>query len=210
MLDNFAIIMHNFNMWISRKYESILRELFSQFPAVVLTGARQVGKTSLVRHLFPEAEYISLDLPAIAAEAENSPASFFRNRREPLIIDEIQYAPTLFRYLKTLIDADKKPGRFLLTGSQNFLLMQGVSESLAGRCGILNMLNLSVAEVSEAFGNFDERRYIVQGGYPELYDTAINPGFWYSAYLSTYLERACLHYVRTTRRGKVAVLEEIT
>lgn len=176
-------------MWISRKYESILRELLSQFPAVVLTGARQVGKTSLVRHLFPEAEYISLDLPAIAAEAENSPESFFRSRREPLIIDEIQYAPTLFRYLKTLIDADKKPGRFLLTGSQNFLLMQGVSESLAGRCGILNMLNLSVAEVSEAFGNFDERRYIVQGGYPKLYDSAINPGFWYSAYLSTYLER---------------------
>jgi len=133
---------------------------------------------------------VSLDLPSTASQAENSPEAFFRSRREPLIIDEIQYAPSLFRYLKVLIDKDKKPGRFILTGSQNFILMQGISESLAGRCGILNMLNLSSAEISVAFHHLDENSCLFQGGYPELYARPeLDPHFWYSSYLSTYLER---------------------
>lgn len=113
-----------------------------------------------------------------------------RGRNKPLIIDEVQYAPALFRHLKVVIDADKKPERFILTGSQNFLLMQGIAESLAGRCGILNMMNLSASELKNAFGQFDEIRYLFHGGYPELYARPeIDPSFWYGSYLSTYLER---------------------
>jgi predicted AAA+ superfamily ATPase len=177
-------------MWISRKYENTLKALFRQFPAVVLTGPRQVGKTAMVRRVFPDADYVSLDLPSVAAEAEGNAERFLRAFREPLILDEIQYGPSLFRYLKAIIDEDKKPGRFILTGSQNFLLMQGISESLAGRCAVLNMLNLSVEELNEGLGRFDEDLYLFQGGYPELYARAdIDPHFWYAAYLSTYLER---------------------
>jgi len=177
-------------MWIARKYEKTLKSLFSQFPAVVLTGARQVGKTALVRKIFPSAQYISLDIPSIAAQAENNPESFLRSHEKPLVIDEVQYAPSIFRHLKAIIDEDKKPGRFILTGSQNFLLMEKISESLAGRCGVLNMLNLSATEMNEALGDFDENDYLVRGGYPELYTRPeIDSSFWYTSYLSTYLER---------------------
>ena len=134
-------------MWITRKYEDTLKALFAQFPAVAVTGARQAGKTGLVRHVFPELGYVSLDFPAIAAQAEQNPDGFFRERGLPLIIDEVQYAPSLFRYLKAMIDADRKPGRLLITGSQIFPLMEGISESLAGRCGALTVMNLSAAEM---------------------------------------------------------------
>jgi len=178
-------------MWITRKYEKTLKALSSQFPAVVVTGARQVGKTALVLKVFPDVEYVSLDLPSIAAQAEKNPESFLRGRKGPLIIDEVQYAPSLFRNLKAIIDSGgKKPGRFILTGSQNFLLMEGISESLAGRCGVLNMLNLSATELKEGPGHFNEDDYLWRGGYPELYARPeIDPAFWYASYLSAYLER---------------------
>lgn len=164
--------------------------MFRQFPALLVTGPRQVGKTALVRKVFPNAVYVSLDLPSIASQAETLPEEFLRHYRTPLIIDEVQYAPSLFRYLKVMIDQDRRPGRFILTGSQNFLLMQGISESLAGRCGVLNMLNLSATELNGALNRFDENQYLFQGGYPELYARPeIDPSFWYASYLSTYLER---------------------
>lgn len=177
-------------MWIERKYTPTLKNLAAQFPAVVLTGARQVGKTSLVRHAFPDFNYVSLDLPARAELAEKNPEQFLREHREPLIIDEIQYAPSLFRQLKVVIDRDKRPGRFILTGSQNFLLMQGVAESLAGRCGVIRMLNLSTEEMHAAGLDVGEETVLVKGGYPELYARPeLEPPFWYASYLSTYLER---------------------
>jgi len=182
--------MQNVRMWIRRSYEPTLSTLFGQFPSVVVTGPRQVGKTSLVRRVFSGLEYVSLDLPALADQAEKSPEAFLGSRKEPLIIDEIQYAPSLPRYLKVKIDENKRPGRFVLTGSQNFPLMQGISESLAGRCGILNMLNLSAAEVRDSFDPFDENGYLLRGGFPELYERKdLDPQYWYASYLGTYLER---------------------
>ncbi len=177
-------------MWINRKYESTFRKLYEQFPIVIVTGARQVGKTSLVRKIFPDYAYVSLDLPGKAEQAENNPSDFLKSYTEPLIIDEVQYAPAIFRYLKNVVDQDKRAGRFVLTGSQNFMLMQNVSESLAGRCGILNMYNLSYREVIEKINNMDDLRYLVSGGFPELYTRPeIETHFWYASYLSTYLER---------------------
>ena len=177
-------------MWIARKYEPTLKALFRQFPAVVVTGPRQVGKTSLVRRVFPSHTYVSLDVPSMAEQADKSPEAFIQSFAEPLIIDEVQYAPSLFRHLKVRIDQDKRPGRFILTGSQGFALMQGISESLAGRCGVLSMLNLSARELKDSRQPFDDISYIFKGGYPELYERPeIDPHFWYGAYFSTYLER---------------------
>jgi predicted AAA+ superfamily ATPase len=177
-------------MWITRKYEKTLKTLSEQFPAVVVTGSRQVGKTSLVQKVFPDYTYVTLDIPAIAAQAENHPEAFIKGHPEPLIIDEVQYAPSIFRYLKIAIDKNKRPGRFILTGSQHFLLMQGVSESMAGRCGVINMLNLSSSEIQEGVGAYSENDYLIKGGYPELYaKPEIDFHFWCSSYLATYLER---------------------
>jgi predicted AAA+ superfamily ATPase len=103
-----------------------------QFPAVLITGARQTGKTSLLRHLFPEASYLTMDLPANVETARSSPETLLDRFREPIIIDEIQYEPTLLKHIKVRIDSDRRPGRFYLTCSQVFGLMEGVSESLAG------------------------------------------------------------------------------
>ena len=177
-------------MWIKRGYEKTLRHLFEQFPVAVVTGARQVGKTSLVRKVFPEFSYVSLDVPSLAAQAEENASAFLASYEEPLIIDEVQYAPSLLRSLKVMVDQEKKPGRFVLTGSQNFVLMQGISESLAGRCGILNMLNLSARELRDTFTAYKENTYLFNGGFPELYaGPNIDSHFWYAAYLATYLER---------------------
>ena len=184
------MLLQNICMWIRRKYELTLKRLFEQFPITVVTGARQVGKTSLVRKVFPYFSYVSLDVPSIAEQAEQNPATFLTSYEEPLIIDEVQYAPSLLRSLKVVVDKEKKPGRFVLTGSQNFLLMQGISESLAGRCGLLNMLNLSSSELRQHDESYHENEYLYKGGYPELYARPeIEPHFWYAAYLATYLER---------------------
>jgi predicted AAA+ superfamily ATPase len=189
-IDFFAMRLQNIRMWIGRKYESTLKRLFEQFPITVITGARQVGKTSLVRKVFPDFSYVSLDVPSIAEQAEQNPATFLTSYQEPLIIDEVQYAPSLLRSLKVIVDKEKKPGRFVLTGSQNFLLMQGISESLAGRCGLLNMLNLSSSELRQHDESYNENKYLYKGGYPELYARPeIESHFWYAAYLATYLER---------------------
>ena len=189
-VDILAILLQIIRMWIARKYEKTLKALSDQFPAVVVTGSKQVGKTALVQKVFPGYNYVTLDIPAIAAQAENHPEAFLKSYPDPLIIDEVQYAPSIFRYLKVTIDKNKSSGRFILTGSQTFLLMQGISESMAGRCGIINMLNLSSREIQEGVGAYSENDYLITGGYPELYaKPEIDFHFWYSAYLATYLER---------------------
>lgn len=166
-----------------------------QFPAVLVTGARQAGKTSLLRHLYPQVSYLSLDLPAHAEAAQTAPDALLAQYPEPVIIDEIQYAPSLLRHLKVRIDQDRSPGRYLLTGSQLFPLMQGVSESLAGRCAVLNLHTLSRAELLESGRTIEEPAYIYQGGYPELH-VGTEPDLWFPAYVATYLERDVRNVLR--------------
>ena len=128
------------NKRYKRSISEKLSLLATQFPAIVLTGARQTGKTPLLRSLFPHHQYVSLDLPADAALAEDDPTNFLRRFPPPLIIDEVQYAPKLFRHLKIAIDRDRdKNGLFILTGSQKFTLMKEVSDSLAGRAAVLGV-----------------------------------------------------------------------
>jgi len=166
-----------------------------QFPAVLVTGARQAGKTSLLRRIFPNIAYLSLDLPANAEAAQTAPEQLLDSYPEPLIIDEIQYAPFLLRHLKYRIDQQRSPGRYLLTGSQIFSLMQGVSESLAGRCAILNLHTLSQDELRDAGFSMEDTSYILRGGYPELH-VGIDASLWFPAYVATYLERDVRNILR--------------
>lgn len=178
-------------MWIPRNVESRLRRSARTRPVVVLTGARQTGKTSTSRRLFPGYEFVSLDLPTEAEQAEKEPRSFLAEHRPPVIIDEVQYAPGLFRYLKVVVDANRNAnGQFLLTGSQKFVLMRNVSESLAGRADIVELETLSLAEISAVLPNRKIEDVIVRGGFPELNaDPDIDQVAFYNSYLATYLER---------------------
>ena len=182
-------------MWIARQVQPLVRRMANQFPAVLITGARQTGKTSLLRHLYPHASYLTLDLPANAEAARTAPDELLAAYPSPVIIDEIQYAPSLLRYLKVRIDRDRSPGRFLLTGSQVFPLMQGVSESLAGRCAVLNLHTLARAELIEAGHDIDESHHLFLGGYPELH-LGVDRDLWFPAYVATYLERDVRNVLR--------------
>ena len=166
-----------------------------QFPAILVTGARQVGKTSLLRHLFPEASYLTLDFPGNAEAAQTAPEELLNRFPPPVIIDEIQYAPSLLRHVKARIDSDRKPGLFLLTGSQAFPLMAGAAESLAGRCGVLNLHTLSYSEIRAAGRTMEEPAFIHLGGYPELHVGA-DPELWFPSYVATYLERDVRNVLR--------------
>lgn len=178
-------------MWISRAVEPRLERSAKTRPVIVLTGARQTGKTSTFRRLFPNHAFVSLDLPTEAEQAEKEPLSFLQRHPPPVIIDEVQYAPGLFRHLKAEIDAHRtRNGQFLLTGSQKFTLMKNVSESLAGRADIVELETLSFAEIRAALPRTTVETAIVRGGFPELH---ANPNIdlvaFYNSYLATYLER---------------------
>lgn len=172
-----------------------MRRLAAHFPAVVVTGARQTGKTTLLTKLFPEHRYVSLDLPAEAQLAEEDPGTFLARHPPPLLVDEVQYAPRLFRYLKVEIDRDRSAnGRFILTGSQKLNLMREVADSLAGRCGVLELEALTVHELGEVFAEREAAEgaaeILVRGFMPQLWkDLALRPADYFRAYQATYLER---------------------
>jgi len=178
-------------VWITRDSESRLQRSARTRPVVVLTGARQTGKTSTLLRLFPNHGFVSLDLPTEAEQAEREPRGFLLRHPPPVIVDEVQYAPGLFRHLKVAVDADRtRNGQFLLTGSQKFTLMKGVSESLAGRADVLELATLSWAEIRAALPRTVLEAAIVRGGFPELYaNPDIDHVAFYNSYLATYLER---------------------
>jgi predicted AAA+ superfamily ATPase len=152
------------------------------FPAVVLTGPRRAGKTALLRHTFPDAQYILLEDPDVRARVRSDPRGFLEELRPPVLFDEIQNAPGLFDYIRARIDRrPRKMGQWLFTGSQEAPLMQGVSESMAGRAAILQLLPFSLAETA--------RVSLLAGGYPEVLARPAGRGLWFSSYIQTYLER---------------------
>lgn len=178
-------------MWIDRLIEPRIAALAANRPVVVITGGRQTGKTSLARRLFPRHAYVSLDLPSAAAQAEHDPTTFLATHPPPVVIDEVQYAPGMFRHLKRAVD-DRRgdPGRFVLTGSQPFTLMQGVSESLAGRAAIVEVEGLTFAEIHGAHRRMKVGEMLLRGGFPELHaDPTIDTADFLRSYVATYLER---------------------
>ncbi len=180
-------------MFYQRALRQRIEGLLEQFPALLLTGARQTGKSSLLKEAFPEWKFVSLDLPSIAEEAEKRPDVFLARFPPPVVVDEIQYAPALFRNLKDAIDKNRsRNGQFLLTGSQKFQLMESVSESLAGRCALLELHSLSARELEggQSVDSSGWLEFLFRGGYPELAaNPLISAADYYRSYVSTYLER---------------------
>lgn len=182
-----------------REISSNIAELVSEFTGIVVTGARQVGKTTLLKQLFPDHNYVSLDLPSTAEMANQNPDLFLKKYAPPLIVDEVQYAPELFRYLKIWIDQNRESkGQLILTGSQKFTLMKGITESLAGRIGFLELEPLSIHEINRGQKEFNKKIYnnldlpnlMERGFYPELWkEKKRSFKYYYEGYLRTYLER---------------------
>jgi predicted AAA+ superfamily ATPase len=182
-------------MQYNRTISQRLTALSEHFPALVLTGARQVGKTTLLKTLFPTHNYVSLDLIPEAELAEHSPEEFLKRHPDPLIVDEVQYAPGIFRHLKAVIDQNREQkGRFILTGSQKFTLMKEVSDSLAGRCAIVELEGLSAEECQHPLGELVAQdgatAVLTRGSFPELWqDLSMPEADFYRSYLGTYIER---------------------
>lgn len=175
---------------IKRVLSKKLKQLASKFPIVSVVGPRQSGKTTLVKHVFPGIDYVSLEDLDNREFAVNDPRGFLSTHAKGAIIDEAQRVPGLFSYLQTEVDNKPKPGRFILTGSQNFLLQQNISQSLAGRAALLKLLPFSMDELRHAGYKFvDAPDYIFRGAYPRIYDRKINPKDWYPDYIHTYIER---------------------
>ncbi|MGB9701090.1 MAG: ATP-binding protein [Thermodesulfobacteriota bacterium] len=190
-----------------------IKKAMRTFPAIVVTGPRQSGKTTLLKMLFANShQFVTLEDPDIRMRAKEDPQQFLEQFKAPLIIDEIQYVPELLSYIKTRIDQKRKPGQWLFTGSQNFVLMQGITQSLAGRAAVLSLLPFSFAErigrgdkVQEisallkpsnlslkagARPKISLSEVILRGNYPEIASKrAVDRQLWCGSYISTYLER---------------------
>jgi hypothetical protein len=175
---------------INRTAAVRLKKLASAFRSVAVVGPRQSGKTTLCKTLFPNKPYISLENPDNLEYAKTDPRGFLGQYKNGAILDEIQRAPHLFSYLQQVLDETKKKGLFILTGSNNFLLQENISQSLAGRIAYLTLLPLSLQELKESRKlKADYSWHILHGGYPEVITKKITAADWYAGYINTYAER---------------------
>jgi predicted AAA+ superfamily ATPase len=175
---------------IHRAISEKVTYLASKFPVVSVTGPRQSGKTTLVRELFPDYMYVNLESPDFRQMARLAPRDFVRQGANGLIIDEAQYVPEMFSYIQLAADETNRPGQFILCGSQHFLLMERISQSLAGRVGLVQLLPLSLAELKQDGRPLKSALdYIYEGFFPRLYAQEISPRDFYPAYIQTYIER---------------------
>ena len=201
-------------MYIPRHIEPVVKRIAKRKPAVVLTGARQVGKSTMLKEVFHDINYVMLNRPLVRESAKENPSLFFEANKPPVIVDEIQKAAELLDYIKDIVDEDKTKGQFYLTGSQSMKLMKNISDSLAGRVGVIKLLGLSMRELSgiayrvpflpglehmdemvKAGAVFDYTKIVScvhKGFFPELYETDSDYQDWadyYSSYFQTYIEK---------------------
>lgn len=175
---------------IPRSAQGTLERLRRAFRVLVIIGPRQSGKTTLSRAVFPEKPYVSIEASNERIFAATDPKGFLARFPDGAILDEVQHVPDLLSYIQTLVDEDRRPGRFVLTGSQNFGLVSRITQSLAGRAAVLHLLPFSRHELSEAgieAGRLDD--LLLRGLFPALYDQPVDPADWYASYVTTYLER---------------------
>jgi uncharacterized protein len=187
-----------------------LKQLASYYPVVVVTGPRQSGKTTLVRSEFPNLPYFNLEAPNIRARIEADPISFLDSHPEGVIIDEFQRFPEIASYIQVAADASQNNGRFILTGSQQFEIMSKVSQSLAGRVGLLKLLPFSLEELGHEHQKNSLDDVLHTGFYPRLFDHRIPPQQAYSDYFATYVQRdvrALVNITHTTAQRWLSVLQ---
>lgn len=177
-------------MKIARSAEGTLRRLYREYPVVVVTGPRQSGKTTLVRMVFRNKPYVSLEDLDEREFANEDPRGFLERYPHGAILDEAQHSPGLFSYIQTRVDNENRSGVFVLTGSQQFGLLSGVTQSLAGRAAILSLLPFTLGEIQTAGSPPSSlQELLVSGLYPPIYDRNADAGIWYGNYVRTYLER---------------------
>jgi len=175
-------------MLINRQIQPLLIEMAGSFPVVTVTGPRQSGKTTLVQMVFPDKDYVSLEDIDKRSFAKHDPRGFLSNFPHGAIIDEVQHVPEILSYIQTITDKQKKNGMFILTGSNQFQYMKSISQTLAGRTGLLKLLPFSYEEIyKNKYINSNE--VIFNGFYPRIFDQKIKPELFYSAYLETYVQR---------------------
>lgn len=172
---------------IQREAEAEIRTLAKQFKAVAIVGPRQSGKTTLVRHIFGDKPYVNLENPDLRRYATDDPRGFLSDYPRGAVLDEVQRVPELFSYLQQILDESEDHGLFILTGSNNFLLQERISQSLSGRVGYLNLLPLALSEIKDTRSTVNELMY--KGGYPVLHSEVAEPAKWYPNYIRTYVER---------------------
>jgi predicted AAA+ superfamily ATPase len=175
---------------VKRTIESSIKYYAKKYPVLAVTGPRQSGKTTMLKTMFPKYTYISLENPDLREFATTDPNGFFEYYSGNLILDEVQQTPALFSYIQTLVDASGKMGQFILSGSQNFHLMQHITQSLAGRVALFKLLPFDFTELQQAklLPN-DYEDILVKGSYPAIFDRALSSKVFYANYLQTYVEK---------------------
>jgi predicted AAA+ superfamily ATPase len=176
-------------MLLKRILQAELERAASEYPVVTIVGPRQAGKTTLARMTFPDKPYYSLENPDTRSYAIEDPRGFLAEVSDGAILDEIQRTPELLSYLQGMVDDDARPGRFILTGSQHFLLMQNVSQSLAGRTALLTLLPLAMEELQDGWREEGLNVIMQKGFYPRIHDKGLNPYAALRDYFQTYVER---------------------
>lgn len=175
---------------ITRHILPVAKQSLTQFRALCITGPRQSGKTTLSKALFKNKPYVNFENPTVQQNAETNPEAFLHQYRNGAVFDEVQRVPDIFRYLQEILDNNNQRGQFILTGSNNFLLQEQVSQSLAGRAGYLSLLPLSYAELAGTQLDIkDVNKLMFTGGYPEIWNERLNPDIWHNSYIQTYVQR---------------------
>jgi uncharacterized protein len=186
-------------MLITRKLGTVLLKRSTQYPVISIVGPRQSGKTTLAKAVFPQKKYISLEDFDNREFAMDDPRGFLAGIKEGAILDEIQRAPRLLSYLQTEVDTNPENGRFILTGSNHFLLMKGISQSLAGRISINKLLPLSLEELNtSSYKPESIDQFLYKGGYPRIYDQNLDSRDWHSNYLETYFEKDLKDFIQVS------------
>ena len=175
---------------IDRQIATAARALARQYPIVVITGPRQSGKTTLARQVFPTHPYVLLESPDQRRRVSEDPRGFLAAHPDGAVLDEVQRVPELLSYLQGTVDEDQRPGRFILTGSQQFGLLAGITQSLAGRAAMLELLPFSTAELSVGnWGRANLAQSLWRGSYPPIHDRGSRSAPWFRNYVTTYVER---------------------
>lgn len=174
---------------IHREMARELQAMAKKYPVITVLGPRQSGKSTLVRNVFPDKSYVSLENPDERSFAESDPRGFLERYTNGAILDEIQRTPELLSYIQGIVDENEKKGFYILTGSHQLELHESIAQSLAGRTAILKLLPLSISELKDQQFNFSLDDYLFHGMYPRIYKDALNPTTFYRDYVQTYVER---------------------